>query len=225
MSNKLLLDPEDIIVPAEINIGNLRKLEEYFDVFNRGIYEHVPPVLVVSKKSNTRQELINQIIITQYNREMAFKRDPSKNASPRDIFYNLPYLSSTISFGAEEAISRVNKDFLELEKKVGNARFYLLDGNHRAIAATLNHEPIFALEIEDNPDLRKIRKMAEECNYPELYRKEKTIDDLKKAFEYHCLRRMDKIFSVKRRVGELVVTGGLPETMIRRYLWELGVAV
>ncbi|MBS3079673.1 hypothetical protein J4218_06125 [Candidatus Pacearchaeota archaeon] len=225
MTNKLLLNPEEIIVPAELDIGNNKKLREYFDLFNRGIYEHVPPVLVVDKRSKTKQKLIDRINRRKHELIENHSRNPSLHPYPDNFDYHLPYLESNCSFRYEGVIQRLNEDFIKLEKKVGNAKFYLLDGNHRAIAATLNHEPIFALELEDTQDLRKVKKMAEEGIYPELYRSEDTLDELRAAFEYHCLRNFDQIFSVKQRVGELVVTSGLPEFMIRRYLWELGVAV
>jgi hypothetical protein len=223
MTNKLSLKPEDIIVPAELEIGNDEKLREYFDLFNRGIYEHVPPVLVIDKKSKTIENLIIKMNIRKCGQERAFRSEPSKYSSPEDLFYRIPWLSG--EFYYESAVNIIKEDFLKLEKKVGNARFYLLDGNHRAIAATLNHEPIFALELEDTQDLGRLRSKMANGEYPKLFREEHNLDDLRSAFEFHCLKNLDNVFSVKQRVGELIIAGDLPRDMARRYLWELGVAV
>lgn len=48
--------------------------------------------------------------------------------------------------------------------------FYPVDGNHRAVAMTLCHRPLEALEIEDDSDLATIELMVETGEYLQLRR-------------------------------------------------------
>ena len=45
---------------------------------------------------------------------------------------------------------------------------YLIDGNHRGVAATLCHRPLTAFDVEDDRDLRRIETMGKNGEYLEL---------------------------------------------------------
>jgi hypothetical protein len=56
--------------------------------------------------------------------------------------------------------------FNEIDDHVARrGALYLIDGNHRAVAATLCRRPLAALEIESDDDLEELEKMAARGDY------------------------------------------------------------
>ena len=108
-----ILQPEQIIVPGEYELGNESILKIYFRVFDRGHGEDLPPVLV------THNGRIN----------------PS-------------YLNE--EFGRGQGQDEFYQKLMDSE-----AEYLLLDGNHKSVAATLSHKPIYSLDLEKRADIAK----------------------------------------------------------------------
>ncbi|MEK6918183.1 MAG: hypothetical protein AABW51_04510 [Nanoarchaeota archaeon] len=104
--------------------------------------------------------------------------------------------------------------------------FYLIDGNHRAVAAMLCNIPIKALELEDDSDLSIIEKMAksgEYWNHPPLpfdfNNSREVTGKLRSAVTYlEDGRYARELITLKDMVNELVFSNSLPDYMKNKYL-------
>ena len=116
--------------------------------------------------------------------------------------------------------------YSEYSKLINESRFYLLDGNHKSAAATLTRNPIYALELQSDEDIAKIRKMIERGELFDFKRRETSLKNLVISFEEYALGEesqlspndVEQIRTVQQRIDELTSNGDLPQYMKERYL-------
>lgn len=179
---KRILQPEQLIVPYEYEVGNEDILEIYYRIFKKGHGNDLPPVLVARPSHSDRNLLLNTFV-------------------RKDLL----------------------EEYFKTIDEMGDI-FYLMDGNHRGIAATLNHKPIRALELQNDADLENIEKMTERGEYlgmpkfPTLYigSANTRLSALATCFEDGQHNR--KILTLKERVERLASNGDIPKHMIAGYL-------
>ena len=108
----------------------------------------------------------------------------------------------------------------------------ILDQN-RSIAATLSHNTIDSLVIEDKNDIGKIREMIENGELFDFKRTETDLFKLKRSFIAYCLKlrvrendgsitfyssknsTLRYVRSVKERVDDLIKGGELPSYIVQ----------
>jgi len=101
-----------------------------------------------------------------------------------------------------------------------SASYILLDGNHKCMAATLTHQPITALKVENNDDLETVREMVDKGELFNFYRTENYLDDVVVEFFQDCFRKDYDFVTARQRVDQLISDGVLPKYMIERYLTQ-----
>lgn len=130
-----------------------------------------------------------------------------------------------------------------IESKIdAGAEYFLLDGNHRAIAATLCHRPISVLELQVNEDVDKAQEMVESGELFDLpiIIKQHNLKELTEKFKEHLRsyflewvmsqlhNNLDLANNVPltlmERVDSLALDGGkyLPRYMIEKYKTKSG---
>lgn len=186
---RLTLKPEQIIVPGGYEIGDEEALKKYFEMFDKGCEQDVPPVLVLHSN-----------LAGCYDRcHLPYP--------PREEFLKQMKLW--------RALDPNRPDF-----------FYMIDGNHRAIAATLTHNPISALELQEDGDILEVKLMAERGELPSL---EKVLGLWKNSISHQISEfesyvgenfHINPIPLLDLRVSKLVEDGLLPRYMQVRYLKE-----
>ena len=171
----LVLQPHQIIVPGEYNLGNESILKIYFRVFDRGHGGDLPPAIVTHKS----------------------KIKPS-------------YLDETFSRGQ-------GQDEFYQRLMDSEAEYLLLDGNHKSVAATLCHNPIYSLGLERREDIAKARGMMRNGELFDFPHNKDSLEELANSFIEHIFQ--DKvIMTVRERVDKLTSNGDLPQYMKERYL-------
>ena len=125
---------------------------------------------------------------------------------------------------------KINEAYNNQLKEVfkSGAEYFLLDGNHKSIAATLTHKPIRALEILTDQDLKKGAKMVESGKLFNWTIPGETITETMKQlkarlynYTFHFFReeRIDDCpLTIRERVDKLIFKEDLPQYMIKRYL-------
>jgi len=192
-----LLQPEQLIVPGEYKLGNELVLKIYFRLFNSGHGEDLPPVIVVH----------NETVSDFYAKDSSELR----KKDPNYLYFKRCY----------EAFNQA------LANKIGaGAEYFLLDGNHKSVAATLSHSPIFSLELESDVDFHQGKRLVESGD---LFNWTIPGDSLEEAvnrlrdrlFECGCLDASNfypkTLKTVKQRVDELTSNADLPSHMVEIY--------
>ena len=105
--------------------------------------------------------------------------------------------------------------------EMGNV-LYLMDGNHRGVAATLCRKPISAIELQNDDDLARLEEMVktgEYFNLPNFPQEYPKLGKLRSAVTYlEGEQKSRKILTLKQRVDKLTSNGDLPQYMKERYL-------
>lgn len=111
------------------------------------------------------------------------------------------------------------------------AKYFLLDGNHKSVAAALTHMPISALELREDEDIKKGKQMVERGELFDWTIPGETLEESMGKLK-DCLARylsnVDGInlngtvidtypLTVRERVNELTSNGDLPQYMKERY--------
>ena len=172
-----ILQPEQIIVPGEYELGNESILKIYFRIFDRGHGADLPPVIVAHHSIGNRGEEfyeLNQHLIGSY-------RDK---------------LDRYLEQGSE---------------------YFLLDGNHKAVASALLHQPIRTLELQTDKDLEKIKEMVEKGELFNWKHGSASLREIVNDFEDFCSEHLDQMTTVDERVKQLTSNGDLPQYMKERY--------
>ena len=112
------------------------------------------------------------------------------------------------------------------------AEYFLLDGNHRSVAATLTHNPLSALELQVNEDIERGKQMVESGKLFNWTIPGESLDEsmaelrdyLGRYLRYnvkgiHLIGTVIDTFplTVKERVDLLTANGDLPQYMKERY--------
>ena len=179
-----ILQPEQILVPFEYELGNEDILKIYFRIFNKGSGDYMPPVIVVKPEIGQDRALVKKWYGEKSDR----------------LYECLDKLQS-----ANEGL------------------YYLLDGNHKGVAATLCHAPIQALEIKKDNDLDELESLVETgelFNLPgwpsDYYSDHTKISSIIIRFEEGHIS--EDIMTLRDRVDKLTSNGDLPKYMKERYL-------
>jgi len=204
------LQPNQLIVPGEYELGNETALRIYFDVCDKGFSRILPPVVIV------RSDLISRETRRKKLRQR-FNRFDRRGTPYLPSWENID--DSRGLYGRLEPIVNILQQEVNLlEGKISQSPYYLIDGNHRTAAETLTYSPIYALELETSKDLAEIRRMAKRGNLPPFRREETSIRKLVHSCENYILDHIDDMRTVEERVKELVSNRDLPKYMIDRYL-------
>lgn len=119
----------------------------------------------------------------------------------------------------------ITQDYAQFRRVIQGAPFYLLDGNHKSAAATLTHNPIYALELQSSKDIKEVRRMIRCGELFDFKRPETSLEEIATAFEEYCLGeansigrgKMGNVRTVRQRIDELASNGDLPAYMKERY--------
>lgn len=198
-----LLQPEQIIVPGEYELGNESILKIYFRVFDRGHGGDFPPAIVTTSGSLERVKDRLEEYFTNYE----------------DRF--------------PEIVAARRNDYTKFSGILQQHPYLLIDGNHKTAAATLTHNPIHALEIQTDSDFEEIESMIERGELFDFKRPERSLDRLRDSYIAHCLGLQDDRIpprglvrgisnlkytkTIKERIDELTSNGDLPQYMKERY--------
>lgn len=189
---ELILKSDQVLVPGRAEVGNFDVLRIYFRVFETGQGNILPPVLVVDSKYNGHVINVND-------------HEWDRRNSPDSRFYYERKLAERMS-----------------QLEMHGVNIYLLDGDHRAMAACLTGNDIRALKLESDHDLSEIRRRSREGEFFGFPRREETLSEIVRAFESHVCMRSDELVSVKDRVKKLVREKKLPRYMIKEFRFENG---
>jgi hypothetical protein len=200
---ELSLQPNKIIVPGEYGLGNESVLKIYFRVFDRGHSNDFPPTIVTA---------VDFLDKARDRLEEVYSRWESKYP---------------------DGVAARRKDYEKLFQILRSSPFILLDGNHKGVAATLTHNSIRALEVQNDEDLYKLENMIESGEIFDFKRPEKNLDDLKFSFTDYCLgmpapghvafcsdtsSTLRYTKTLLERVDALASNGELPAYMKQRFL-------
>jgi len=112
------------------------------------------------------------------------------------------------------------------------ANYFLLDGNHKSVAATLTHNPISALELKLDKDTQRGKRMVESGDLFNWTVPGETLRQTMGKLRDHLLEYMirsigPRIFfgevvdsyplTIRERTEQLISNGDLPEYMVDRY--------
>lgn len=209
------LSPNQIIPLDGTIFGNKAVLNIYFDICQKGLKDSLPPALVVGANLRYLPPIVNaaecksekaRIKKSDYSKGMEYYRD--KALIKNEVWFNkrLGEYSCLIS-----QIVNLYED--------KEARYFLIDGNHKATAETLTHNNISALELETTKDLRDVRGMVKKGELyslnPDLESKYKTFDELMASVYDHI--KGSKLVTFEDRVKELVKDQEIPKHMLDTY--------
>ncbi len=176
------LNPTQLIVPGEYELGNKSILNIYFRVFNRGHGDDLPPVIVAHRGT-----------------------------------FN-------ISSRSEDLI-RQEFSILVKERFKSGSEYFLLDGNHKAVAATLNHRLVPSLELEVDGDIGECKKMVETGDLFDWTIPGETLEEIEEELEAHMMSYFtyygldgDCPLTIKERIHRLISEEKVPEYIVERYL-------
>src|SRR3989344_2542510 len=198
-----LLKPKQILVPGEYSIGSNEMLHKYFEIFNEGHGKDLLPIIVA--RSDT---------ITPESREAELQKR-IRHIGGWYHMYGYQYYNKEDKDSKIEQVVLAYRRFDKIRKE---ASHYLLDGNHRAIAATLTNNFVHALELQCDQDVVDINTMVASGELPNFNRRERSLTELVLGFEGYILDHLDNFMTVKERVDKLVSRRELPEYMVKRYL-------
>lgn len=109
---------------------------------------------------------------------------------------------------------RVERIYTEIEQS--GADYFLIDGNHKGIAAVLCHVAPKVLELETDIDLEEARGMAERGGLFDFPHEEESLLDIADGFVCHVFTK-DYVRTLQQRVDKLTASGNLPQYMKERY--------
>ena len=208
---KRILQPEQIIVPGEYELGNESIFKIYFRVFDRGHGGDLPPVII--SKHNVLEDNIEKRMRSAVQAVLSW-RDHAKSSGA-------VFADDT----ADEKIRKIMDIYPLFLTKTRESEYYLIDGNHKSAAATLTHQPIYALELQSNKDLAEVRRRVRKGELFDFKRPETSLRKLILSFEEYILgdhygndMHIEDFNTVRERINRLTSNGDLPRYMKDRYL-------
>ncbi|MBI2145897.1 hypothetical protein HYU22_00980 [Candidatus Woesearchaeota archaeon] len=108
------------------------------------------------------------------------------------------------------------------ELRQPGADYFLIDGNHRAVAAALCHVAPNVLELETDQDLNEVRKMVEGGGLFDFPHTERRLSSIADEFVRFLFRRRSSNYfgTLQERIDALISNGDLPRYMTQKYLKE-----
>jgi len=251
---ELRLPPEQIIVPPNDGSVNLTVLRIYYNLYRQDAEKYLPGVIVVkpevalsgSQKFVYYAYLASQGIVhllrsydPRYDElcesvaDLAFKCAEKELKSPESGKRELELLHQK----QEEGLIDVKqykirlREVIALEKKFATAKGYaLIDGNHRALAAALNHKGVLCSVLDEDYDLELIRdeiafgQRADFYNNINKLSTARFLHGFMESFLEYTVENMEDdcgaspLETVKERADNLVSGRLLPDYMIEEYL-------
>lgn len=177
---KRILQPEQIIVPGEYEVGNEAILKIYYRVFEAGQGSILPPAIVAHHGIASMEPL---------------KRWFTSSARHID-----DYQDKVREFTAR------------------GAGYFLLEGNHRSIAATLTRQGIPVLELQPGDDMGQLRRMVETGEMFDFQLDEETAELCAgECARYLTSKGFENMMTLRDRVDKLTSNGHLPGYMVEKY--------
>ncbi|MCU0642256.1 MAG: hypothetical protein MUF61_01595 [archaeon] len=202
---KRILTPDEVLCPGEYNQFYSEGVRRYFHMDKKGHAADWPGIIVA--KSDPPAEMV------------AWFETKIREFLER---YEIT---------GEYRTEFLRKEYIKFIKAAEKSPYFLLDGNHRAIAATLAHSPLHVLELSRNEDLGEIEKMVESGDLFDWPHDERTINELRESFMGNCMdmsemegsggkrylfHQNSKLSYVKNfsdRVADLVADAQFPNSM------------
>ena len=172
--NKLVLKPEEVLCPGEYKPFTLETIRMYFHMDKKGHAADWPPVIVVKSEPQAEMVAWFETKIREFLRKYEDYHDRDRSAN------------------------NFRKNCTEFLKAADKSPYFLVDGNHRAIAATLAHSPIHSLEVERNEDIGEIEQMVARGELFGFPHEVRTIDELRDSFKAYCTDMGDVIHNGKK---------------------------
>jgi hypothetical protein len=167
----LMLKPEEVLCPGEYDQFTPETVRMYFHMDKKGHAADWPQIIVV--KSGPQAEMVawfeTKIREFMHEGENRPWEPAQKNAAQKNASSNI--------------FRKVYMHFLNAAEK---SPYFLIDGNHRTIAATLAHSPIHSLEVERNEDIGEIEQMVARGDLLGFPHEVKTVDELRNDFIANC---------------------------------------
>jgi hypothetical protein len=242
-----ILQPSQIVVPGEYEVGNESILKIYHRIFDKGHGNDLPPVIVAKpltveeREGRYRAKLAREYasilrdglgldtrnlkwITPIYSVDDILSEDIPVNKIVSTLNSQLIYSNSWDAKHAPEKFLEMQKQYRNINN-LSNGKYFLHDGNHRSLAAALTHNQIKTLELEDDKDLDNIRNMVDQgelFNYSYVIRdRTKSLFSLKEEFEEYLWNNPDKCLTVEDRTKRLVKNKDIPQYIITKYLASL----
>jgi len=208
---KLMLKPEEVLCPGEYEQFTPETVRMYFHMDKKGHSADWPHIIVVKSEPQAEMVAWFETKIREFMREGENKPWESAERNTSSNIFRKVYMH-----------------FLNAAEK---SPYFLIDGNHRTIAATLAHSPIHSLEIERNEDIGEIEKMVARGDLFGFPHNIKTVDELRNDFIANCTDMYEfkrdgnknwgvvknpavqYVESFRNRVNDLVLNEKFPEHM------------
>ena len=207
----ITLQPEQVLVPGELEVGNENILQIYFHLFSQGLGERLPPIAVV-----------HYSVVSPAMRKRRLKRFENRLQKwPEQFNLYKEYYANEKRMEVE----KYKANLAVLCDRSEHAPYYLIDGNHRSTAAALAHQPLHALELQTNRDIAEIRHQVRIGNYFNFKQEETSLRRLVERFEEWIIgmgkentnHHIDELLTVRERVDRLIAEKALPAYMIKSY--------
>ncbi len=235
----LTLPPEQVLVPGEYELHSEDLLKVYFRIFERGHGQDLPPVLVcpsnllsLSERSSLYLGPVRESLGWLRSHLGGWLADYTEDDSIDSLLAKVRAARSGVSgvhYGYCEDVERDMLEYREriaaFEQRIGECSYFLLDGNHRSAAATLAHQPIYALEIKTDEDLAEARRMVDRGELFNFERPESSVKEVYTSFVHYLVGEqasqfaghMDDLRTVKERIDGFASGDDLPGYMKERY--------
>ena len=201
---RFTLKPMQVLATDELAPEEESSLRIYYSVFRNDGGDCLPPIIVGTIRS------ANEWI---YRLEKGYARWERKE--PR-------------------MVDTRRREYQILFRALRGTPHYILDGNHRALAAALNHRELKVLDVESDGDLFEIERMVTAGELFSFPHKARSLEELEGLFIQHFLNlnnippnhsleasenlTVRRLVPVATRAYELCTHNQLPAYMVARYI-------
>ena len=199
------LQPDQIVIPGGYELEDESKLNIYFEIFNKGDWKNLPPVIVVLENLEAYKEML----LTHLRR-----LEPKQY-----VVFSWDNLSQYTAVGASEKVLSL---YEKSRKRIPRGTYYLIEDiygePYKSIASALTHNPIPVIELRTERDFSKMKTYLEGRRLSNFERSEDSLEKLLCSLNISCLSNLTDTKTVKEFVDELVSGEKIPKNMIDRYI-------